>query len=198
MVEAERTGNQKPTLFTLGDMMKRIFAILTFLFLFAGNVYAATDQILATEEMVGSGHATKSDTLNRALNKLTTAGDIPYATAAQTVSRLGIGTAGQFLQTNAGATAPEWAGGAGDYVGTDGYQKLPGGLIIQWGRATGLSGTITFSLAFPNKVLAMTGNSTDGSARVNSITFNGIGTGTNTIDFYQSINIGFSWIAVGY
>lgn len=87
--------------------MKKIFAIIAMLFLFVGNVWA-TDQILATEEMVGSGHATKADTLNRALNKLTTAGDIPYATAAATVARLGIGTAGQVLKTNAGATAPEW------------------------------------------------------------------------------------------
>mgnify|MGYP001616542960 FL=1 len=39
----------------------------------------------------------------------TTAGDIAYATAADTAARLGIGTALQLLRTNAGATAPEWA-----------------------------------------------------------------------------------------
>lgn len=77
-----------------------------------------TDQILATEEMVGAGHATKSDTLNRALNKLTTAGDLMYATAAQTVARLGIGTANFKLFTNAGATAPEWASGLKVLAGT--------------------------------------------------------------------------------
>lgn len=36
------------------------------------------------------------------------AGDILYATAADTVQRLAIGTASQVLQVNAGATAPEW------------------------------------------------------------------------------------------
>lgn len=41
-------------------------------------------------------------------NLFTTAGDIAYATAASTWARLGIGTAGQILRTNAGATAPEW------------------------------------------------------------------------------------------
>jgi hypothetical protein len=37
------------------------------------------------------------------------AGDMLYATAADTLTDLAIGTAGQFLVTNAGATAPEWA-----------------------------------------------------------------------------------------
>ena len=41
----------------------------------------------------------------------TTAGDQAYASAADTVARLAIGTAGQVETTNAGATAPEWAGG---------------------------------------------------------------------------------------
>lgn len=39
---------------------------------------------------------------------VTTAGDLIYGTAADTVARLGIGTAGQVLQVNSGATAPEW------------------------------------------------------------------------------------------
>jgi hypothetical protein len=46
---------------------------------------------------------------------VTTAGDLLYATAADTVTRLGIGTASQVLAVNSGATAPEWvtpAGGA--------------------------------------------------------------------------------------
>jgi hypothetical protein len=40
---------------------------------------------------------------------LTTAGDIMYASSASNPDRLGIGTAGQVLQVNSGATAPEWA-----------------------------------------------------------------------------------------
>lgn len=39
---------------------------------------------------------------------VTTAGDLIYGTAADTVTRLGIGTAGQVLAVNSGATAPEW------------------------------------------------------------------------------------------
>lgn len=36
------------------------------------------------------------------------AGDLVYGTGSNTAARLGIGTANQLLQTNAGATAPEW------------------------------------------------------------------------------------------
>jgi len=43
------------------------------------------------------------------LNILTTAGDIPYATAARVWTRLAKGTANQRLSMNSGATAPEWA-----------------------------------------------------------------------------------------
>lgn len=39
---------------------------------------------------------------------VTTAGDIIYATASRTLARLAIGTAGQALKVNSGATAPEW------------------------------------------------------------------------------------------
>lgn len=44
------------------------------------------------------------------LPRTTTAtGDLPYYSATDTPSRLAIGTAGQVLKTNSGATAPEWA-----------------------------------------------------------------------------------------
>lgn len=40
---------------------------------------------------------------------VTTAGDVIYATGSGVVTRLGIGTAGQVLTVNGGATAPSWA-----------------------------------------------------------------------------------------
>mgnify|MGYP001562941878 CR=1 FL=1 len=52
---------------------------------------------------------------------LTTAGDMSYATGASVWARLGIGTAGQLLRTNAAATAPEWAA-----------EVVPSGLIAMW------------------------------------------------------------------
>jgi hypothetical protein len=41
-------------------------------------------------------------------NPMTTTGDLIYSSSGSTPARLGIGTAGQVLQVNSGATAPEW------------------------------------------------------------------------------------------
>jgi len=70
-----------------------------------------THRIEYTEEMVGNGHPTKADTLNRFINILTAQGDIPYATAAATAAALAKGAANLKMFMNAGATAPEWANG---------------------------------------------------------------------------------------
>jgi hypothetical protein len=46
-------------------------------------------------------------------NPMTTTGDTIYSSSGSTPARLGIGTAGQVLQVNSGATAPEWTTPAG-------------------------------------------------------------------------------------
>ena len=52
--------------------------------------------------------------------------DLMYATASTTIAKLGIGTAGQVLKTNTGASAPEWS------TETD---LCPVGSIIMYGAA---------------------------------------------------------------
>jgi hypothetical protein len=49
-----------------------------------------------------------ADTTVKNLNPGTTAGDIDYYTSGTAKARIGIGTAGQVLAVNSGATAPEW------------------------------------------------------------------------------------------
>ena len=49
-----------------------------------------------------------ADTTVKNLNPGTTAGDIDYYTSSTAKARIAIGTAGQVLAVNAGATAPEW------------------------------------------------------------------------------------------
>ena len=84
-----------------------------------------------TEVQAGVGISIASGTgpipviTNSSTDLITTAGDLLYGTAADTVARIGIGTAGQVLQVNSGATAPEWATpaasapvSASQYVGT--------------------------------------------------------------------------------
>jgi hypothetical protein len=74
---------------------------------------------------------TANTTANAAIAKstVTTAGDIIYRNAT-VPTRLGIGTAGQVLTVNAGATAPEWATASGS-----------GGMTLL--STTTLSGTTT-------------------------------------------------------
>jgi hypothetical protein len=67
-----------------------------------------------TEVQAGVGISVASGTgpipiiTNSSTDLITTAGDLLYGTAADTVARLGIGTANQVLAVNSGATAPEW------------------------------------------------------------------------------------------
>lgn len=90
-------------------------------------------------------------------------------------------------------------------LGANGYKKLPGGLIIQWGKyagsvaANGSSPAQSFPVAFPNAVLvAVIGeNSTD-------ISDSGFGwsytANTSSITLYNgsaSARSGATWIALG-
>ena len=81
----------------------------------------ADQTIQYTEEMVGAGHPTKADTLNRALlvdhntdgthEKLTVGSDADgdmYYRASSALARLPKGTALAIPRMNSGATAPEW------------------------------------------------------------------------------------------
>jgi hypothetical protein len=56
------------------------------------------------------------------------AGDLIYATADDTPARLAIGTAGQVLQVNSGATAPEWAAPAASGGVTEISSTSPSGV----------------------------------------------------------------------
>ncbi len=56
------------------------------------------------------------DTSVKSLSPGTTAGDIDYYTSSTAKARLAIGSNGQLLRVNSGATAPEWALGVNLHV----------------------------------------------------------------------------------
>lgn len=102
-----------------------------------------------TEVQAGVGISVASGTgpipviTNSSTDLITTAGDLLYGTAADTVARLGIGTAGQVLKVNSGATAPEWgaASSSPTFVGvrcTNGAQTIPNATntALDWGTET--------------------------------------------------------------
>ena len=78
----------------------------------------------ATGKLIQDGGSLISDLIAKSLG--TTAGDIIQFTASATPARIAIGTAGQVLTVNAGASAPEWAtssGGGADWR----FINLPAG-----------------------------------------------------------------------
>lgn len=90
-------------------------------------------------------------------------------------------------------------------VGSSGYQRLPGGLIIQWGQwltTGGNAGTVGFPVDFPNACLSVQVTCTSSAAndyiatvsaktasQFSVRTANGSG---------AAINVGFEWLAIGY
>jgi hypothetical protein len=91
------------------NIMKKLALSLALLFLLTGTAFAADQTIAATEEMVGSGHATKSDTLNR----LGLVGHNTDGTHKAGLGDLLNGAANLKAFMNAAGTAPEWAAGIG-------------------------------------------------------------------------------------
>ena len=72
------------------------------------------------------------------------AGDLLYGTGSDAATRLAIGTVGQVLQVNSGATAPEWAAAAA------------GGKVLQVVNATTTTQTVSSTLTFVDTTLTAT------------------------------------------
>jgi hypothetical protein len=96
-----------------------------------------------TEVQAGVGISVASGTgpipviTNSSTDLITTAGDILYGTAADTVARLGIGTAGQVLKVNSGATAPEWGAASSGGMTSIASGTLSGSSVV----VTSISGS---------------------------------------------------------
>lgn len=141
------------------------------------------------------------------------------------------GTSGQVLTSNGSGTAPTWqaasslpsqTGNSGKYLTTNGsaaswgaldftsslaasgYQKLPSGLIIQWGKSAAITNNValaqTFAIAFPNACFSVSTallipSGFGASLDILSITT----TGFSVITGNQSMNPTYAtWIAIGY
>ena len=98
-----------------------------------------------------------ADTTVKDLNPGTTAGDIDYYTSSTAKARIAIGTAGQILQVNAGATAPEWvapAGGGKVLQVVSATTTTPTTIATNTMTDTGITATITPTLA-TSKILVI-------------------------------------------
>jgi hypothetical protein len=91
-----------------------------------------------------------ADTTVKALNPGTTAGDIDYYTTSTAKARVGIGTAGQVLKVNSGATAPEWGN-----VGASGLTLITSQTIGS--AVASVTVTSVFSSTYDNYRIIITG-----------------------------------------
>lgn len=92
----------------------------------------------------------------------------------------------------------------GKSLSASGYQKLPGGLIVQWGgTTTSASGVVntTLAIAFPSVFLASVGNSRDTANNVivqtNSASLTQIGVSAWNTSNARVVTTTF-WFAIGY
>lgn len=93
--------------------------------------------------------------------------------------------------------------GANQSLGSSGYQKLPGGLIIQWGTyfvGANTSVSATFPIAFPNACLFATtsGGRVDTAAQDNNPFVSGANQYAATIYASTDVSTSGGWIAIGY
>jgi hypothetical protein len=118
-----------------------------------------------------------ADTTVKALNPGTTAGDIDYYTTSTAKARLAIGTAGQVLRVNSGATAPEWG-------------LVSGGLTYITGASFSAAATVSFASgvftsSFQNYLVQI--NFTASSTGQNlSLRVNNAGTPRTAANYYGS------------
>lgn len=109
---------------------------------------------------------------------VTTAGDVIYATGSGAVTRLGIGTAGQVLRVNPGATAPEWAAPAG------------GGKVLQMVSATTTTQTANATTTMADTTLTATITPTAATSKILVlVSQNGLLRGSGAATFAVNINL---------
>ena len=109
------------------------------------------DQGDITEVQAGTGISVASGTgpipvvTNTVATAFDAAGDLVYGTGADTFTKLSLGTVGQVLTVNSGATAPQWStAGGGDLV------KISS---VTWTSASAQSLTSVFSATYDNYLI---------------------------------------------
>jgi len=89
--------------------------------------------------------------------------------------------------------------GSNASLSANGYQKLPSGVIIQWGVTSSLgvnsSGSITFPIAFPTACYSVTTASAAGANSLQVMNVPSLSTSSFSYGLYGSGV--FRWIAVG-
>lgn len=105
--------------------------------------------------------------------------------------------------SNIGGVASSSFTGTNQSLATNGYQKLPGGLIVQWGMSGSIpsvsAATITLPVAFPTANLGVYISASSAGGAAQSHDFTGSPTLTNfTIQNSASVAATYNWFAIGH
>ena len=104
-----------------------------------------------------------------------------------------------------GVYTTNFTGSNQDFVGTSGYQKLPGGFTIQWGQSSPLgqqSQTQTFAIPFTSGVFAViatpiSNNPPAGDKRDHWAVSNFTSSNFTLISWFETTTVAYNWIAIG-
>lgn len=122
----------------------------------AGSAPETLDTLKELADALGNDPNFATTVLNKLAEKLAkdqNGADIPDP--ALFVKNLGLGEAAKRNIGNGANQIPDM-GSFSSSLGSPGFQKLPSGLIIQWGLASGASSyTVTFPVSFPGRVLML-------------------------------------------
>lgn len=122
-------------------------------------------EVVAGTGLSGGGTSGSVTLTNTVATAFDAAGDLVYGTGADTFTKLALGTAGQVLKVNSGATAPEW----GAATSTTNYTLLNTGGTALTGAAT-----ITVNISSYNKLfIAYQGASSANASSTIQMRFNG-------------------------
>lgn len=90
--------------------------------------------------------------------------------------------------------------GANQSLAASGYQRIPSGIIIQWGTSSTTNTAVTFPIAFPSACRSVVSVGTAGGSgretRVNSLSATGFNLSSDAC--CANISVSAAWIAIGY
>lgn len=156
---------------------------------------------LGTKFRIAQGNLTSGGSINAPGG--VTIGNI---TAGGTVSSLSMMQSTEYVLTVVSSTAYQVTilGASAASLAASGYQRLPSGLIVQWGVTGSIAGggstTVTYPIAFPNGAFAAIASL---DAVANSAAPYGVGVQRSSatqliIRNLGAVNFAADWIAIGY
>lgn len=179
-------ASSEPTIISKLGATKVSLADLT-----AATSLSSTDLFL-----VRQGTTEKSASLSVVTpdSSLTVKGLVELATSAETVAGVDAVRA---------VTPSGFMSGFVSSLAANGYQKLPSGLIIQWGSgSTAIGGTnFTFPIVFPNAVYTITATNAPQNLNVTTVAYSlavgGFSAASYPYNSATSVASNITWIAIG-